>query len=110
MPPSDIQATTTLRQQIDSLPAYVLSAWRGRYASEGMELEARAILDREAAVVCVTGQEPDAVTVWVRLADADGGMRETPPALGAAAALGGLAAGVRTQGFFEVPTAADPAS
>ena len=110
MPPSDTQATTTLRQQIDSLPAYVLSAWRGRYASEGIELEAHTILDREAAVVRATGQEPDVVTVWVRLADAAGRMRETPSALGAAAALAGLAAGVRTQGFFEAPAAADPAS
>ncbi len=32
-----------------------------------------------------------------------------PPALVAAAALAGLAAGVRTQGFFEVPSEADPA-
>ena len=107
--PSDTPATLTLRQQIGNLPAYVLSAWRGRYAPGGTELEARAILDRETAVVRATGQEPDAVAVWVRLADAAGRMREIPTALGAAAALAGLAAGVRTQGFIEVPSKADPA-
>ncbi len=100
--------TPTLRQQIDGLPAYIVSAWRGRYAPGGTELEARAILDREVAVVRATGQEPDAMAVWVRLADAAGRTREIPSALGAAAALAELAAGVRTQGFFEVPSEADP--
>ncbi len=106
---SRVAATPTLRQQIDSLPLHIASAWCSRYANEGMDLEARAMIGREAAVVRAAGQEPDALAVWMRLADAAGRQREPPPALMAAAALAGLAAGVRTQGFFEVPSKADPA-
>ena len=109
MMPSDDPATPALRQQIDSLPAYIMSTWRSRYANGGTDLEARAIISREAAAVRAAGQEPDALAVWIRLAEAAGRQREPPPALLAAAALAGLAAGVRTQGFFEVPSEADPA-
>ena len=109
LPPSDTAATPTLRQQIDNLPAYIMGAWRSRYANEGTDLEARAIVGREAAVIRAEGQEPDARAVWMRLADAAGWQREPPPALVAAAALAGLAGGVRTQGFFGVPSEADPA-
>ena len=109
LPPFAAHAMPTLRQQIDSLPVHIASAWRSRYANEGTDLEARAIIGREAAAVRVAGQEPDALAVWIRLADAAGRQREPPPALVAAAALAGLAAGVRTQGFFEVPIKADPA-
>ena len=103
MPPSDRPGSPTLRQQIDGLSAYVVSTWRSRYANDGVNLEARAIIDREAAAVRAAGQKPDAVAVWVRLADAAGRMREPPPALVAAAALTGQAAGIRTQGF-EAPS------
>ena len=108
LPPSDAPTTPTLRQQIDSLPAYIVSAWRSRYANEGTDLEARAIIGREAASIHAAGQEPDALAVWIRLADAAGRQREPPPALVAAAALTGLAAGVRTQVLFKVPSEADP--
>jgi hypothetical protein len=97
--PSDTQATPTLRQQIDSLPANILSVWRSRYANDGTDLEARAIIDREAATIRAKGEMADALAVWMRLADAAGRMREPPPALVAAAALAGLAGGIRTQGF-----------
>lgn len=106
--PSDTQVSPTLRQQIDSLPAYVLSVWRSRYANEGTDLEARAIIDREAAAIRARGETADALAIWMRLADAVGKLREPPPTLAAAAALAGLAAGVRTQGFFKVPSEADP--
>lgn len=107
--PPDAHGTPTLRQQIGDLPAYVLGAWRARYANAGTDLEARAIIDREAATIRAKGEMPDALAVWMRLADAAGQTRDTPPALVAAAALAGLAAGVRTQGF-EAPRNADPAS
>ncbi len=107
--PSDTQGTLTLHQQIDNLPAYVLGAWRARYANAGTDLEARAIIDREAATIRARGEMPDALAVWMRLADVAGQRRDTPPALLAAAALAGLAAGIRTQGF-EATSSADPAS
>ena len=99
VPPSDAPATSTLHQQIGNLPAYVLGAWRSRYAPEGTDLEARAIIDREATAIRAEGKTADAQAVWMRLADATGRLREPPPALAAAAALVGLAVGIRTQGF-----------
>ena len=108
MPPSDAHAMPTLRQQIDSLPLRIASVWRSRYANEGTDLEARAIIDREAAAIRAKGEMADALAVWMRLADAAGRQREPPPALMAAAALAGLVAGVRTQGFIEASSVADP--
>lgn len=102
MTPPDASGAPALRQQIDSLPAYIVRTWRSRYANEGTDLEARAIIGREATSIRTEGKEADALAVWMRLADAAGKMREPPPALVAAAALAGLAAGIRTQGF-EVP-------
>ncbi len=99
MTPFDTLATPTLRQQIDNLPANILSVWRSRYANEGTDLEARAIIDREATTIRACGATADALAVWMRLADAAGRMREPSPALAAAAALAGLAGGIRTQGF-----------
>ncbi len=99
MTPFDATGTPTLRQQIDSLPAYVAKTWRSRYANEGTDLEARAIIDREAAAIRARGETADALAVWMRLADTAGKTREPPPALVAAAALAGLAGGIRTQGF-----------
>jgi len=103
MTPSDVPGTPTLRQQIDSLPAHIVRTWRSRYANEGTDLEARAIIDREAAAIRARGETTDALAVWMRLADAAGRLREPPLALVAAAALAGLAGGIRTQGF-EAPT------
>ena len=90
----------TLRQQVNALPAYVLAAWRTRYAlSDGVDLEARALLDQEAAVVRGEGGQPDARTVWMRFIDRVVRAGSPSPELVAAAALAGLAAGVRPQGF-----------
>ena len=90
--------TPTLRQQIDGLPLHITSVWRSRYANEGTDLEARAIIDREAAAIRAKGEMADALAVWMRLADAAGRLRESPSVL-VAATLEGLADGVRTQGF-----------
>jgi hypothetical protein len=106
--PPDTAATPTLRQQIDGLPAYIVRAWRSRYANEGADLEARSIIDRTANDIRTKWELADALAVWVRLADAAGRMRDVSPAHLGAAALAGLAAGVRTQGFREVPSEANP--
>ena len=79
--PSNTHATPTLRQQIDNLPPYVLSVWRSRYANEGTDLEARAIIDREAAAIRARGETADALAVWIRLADTAGKLREPLPAV-----------------------------
>ncbi len=76
-----------------------MRTWRSRYANEGTDLEARAIIDREAAAIRARGETADALAVWMRLADTAGKTREPPPALVAAAPLAGLAGGIRTQGF-----------
>jgi len=99
MTPSDVPGTLTFRQQIDSLPSYIVRTWRSRYANEGTDLEARAIIDREAAAIRARGETADALAVWMRLADTAGKTQEPPLALVAAAALAGLAGGIRTQGF-----------
>ena len=98
MTPSDAHATLTLHQQIDSLPAHIASAGRSCYANEGTDLEAHAIIDREAAAIRAKGEMADALAVWMRLADAAGRLREPPPTL-LAAVLAGLAGSIRTQVF-----------
>ncbi len=98
----------TLRQQVNSLPAYVLAAWRSRYVPvDGVDLEARAMLNQEAAAVRASGVQPDALTVWMQLADQVVRVGSPSPELIAASALAGLAAGIRTAGF-DVPTTAKP--
>ena len=79
LPPSDAPTTPTLRQQIDNLPAHIVGTWRSHYANEGTGLEARAIIDREAATIRAAGQMADALAIWMRLADAAGKIREPPP-------------------------------
>ncbi len=99
-----------LRHQIGDIPAYVLTAWRSRYvAVDGIDLEARAILNQEAAAVRAGGDPPDALTVWVRLCDTVVRVGSASPELLAATALAGLAAGVRTQGFH-APDVPKPAT
>ncbi len=90
----------TLRQQVNVLPAYILAAWRTRYVpTDGVDLEARALLNKEAAAVRASGVQSDALTVWMRLTDMVVRVGSPSPELLAAAALAGLAAGVRPQGF-----------
>lgn len=54
----------TLHQQVAALPAYVLKAWRTRYAmTDGLDLEARAMLNQEEAAAIRAGVvQPDALT------------------------------------------------
>lgn len=103
----NISATSepiTLRQQVSALPSYILGAWRTRYGvTDGADLEARALLNKEAA----SGVQSDALTVWMRLTDIVVRVGSPSPELIAAAALAGLAAGLRPQGF-EAPTIAKP--
>ena len=102
----DSPESTTLRQQVGSLPPYILAAWRSRYVPlNGVDLEARAMLNQEAAAIRAQGEQPDALTVWIRLTDLVARVGSPSPELLAAAALAGLAAGLRPQGF-DAPDAA----
>ena len=95
----------TLRQQVGSLPAHIEATWRSRYIPvDGIDLEARTILNQEAAAVRAQGTQPDALTIWMRLTDQVARIGSPSPELLAAAALAGLAAGVRTQGFNKPDT------
>ena len=97
----------SLRQQVAALPLHVLTAWRSRYGvTDGVDLEARAMLGQEAAAVRAGGVQPDALTVWMRLTDMVARVGSPAPELIAAATLAGLAAGLRPQGFEA--TAAEP--
>ncbi len=52
---------TTFRGQVSGLPDFVVAAWRARYIlGEGMDFQARAILNQEAAAIRSEGKEPDA--------------------------------------------------
>ncbi len=100
----------TLRQQVADLPPYVLATWRSRYVPvDGMDLEARAMLNKEAAAIRGEGNSSDALTVWMRLCDTVVRVGSPSPELLAAAALAGLAAGIRTAGFH-APDADKPAA
>lgn len=90
-----------MRQQVAALPSYILAAWRTRYGvTDGMDLEARALLNKEKdAVIRAEGVQLDALALWMRLTDLVVGVRSPSPELIAAAALAGLAAGLRPQGF-----------
>jgi len=81
--------------------SYVLKAWRTRYATtDGLDLDARAMLNQEEAAAVRAGVvQPDALTLWMRLADKAVHVGSPSPELIAAAALAGLAAGIRPQGF-----------
>lgn len=89
-----------MRQQVAALPPYVLAAWRSRYGvTDGVDLEARAMLGQEAAAIRAGGVQPDALTVWMRLTDRVVQVGSPSPELIAAATLAGLAAELRPQGF-----------
>jgi len=90
----------TLRQQVADLPPYILTAWRSRFVPvDGVDLEARAMLNKEAGAIRAEGNPPDALMVWMRLCDTVVRVGSPSPELLAAAALAGLAAGIRTAGF-----------
>jgi hypothetical protein len=90
----------TLRQQVDALPRWVLDIWRSRYVQgDRIDLQARALVNQEAATVRAHGTAPDALAVWMRLTDLVVRVGSPAPELMAATALAGLAAGLRPQGF-----------
>jgi hypothetical protein len=64
-----------------------------------VDLEARALLNTEAAAVRAEGVQPDALTVWMRLTDMVVRVGSPSQELTGAATLAGLAAGLRPQGF-----------
>lgn len=100
----DEPAPVTLRQQIQALPPHLLTAWRTRYvATDEIAAEARAILGDEVAAIRAEGAQPEALTVWISLTDHIGNGATPDPALTAAAALAGLAAGLRPPGFEDAP-------
>jgi len=104
----DSPQPATLRQQVGTLPPYILAAWRTRFVPvDGVDLEARAMLNQEAAAIRAQGERPDALTVWIRLTDLVARVGSPSPELLAAAALAGLAAGLRPQGF-DAPDTAKP--
>ncbi len=104
----DSPQPATLRQQVGTLPPYIMAAWRSRYVPvDGVDLEARAMLNQEAAAIRAQGERPDALTVWIRLTDLVARVGSPSPELLAAAALAGLAAGLRPQGF-DAPDVAKP--
>jgi len=104
--PSLSDQPASFRLQIASIPEPVLSAWRSRYAAGGgIELNALALVDEAAAALRRRGEQADARSLWVRLADQCGQTDRPSPEMMAAAALVGLATGLRTQGFdrLEMP-------
>ena len=101
----------TLRQQVGSLPAYIIAAWRSRYIpADGLDLEARALINQEAAAIRAQGSQPDALAVWIRLTDLVAKVGSPSTELIAAAALAGLAAGLRPQGFDVSVTITEPSA
>ena len=84
----------------------MLAAWRSRYVPvDSVDLEARAMLNKEAAAIRAEGNQPNALTVWVRLCDMVVRVGSPSSELIAATTLAGLAAGVRPQGFNALATA-----
>ncbi len=71
------------------------SAWRSRYAAEGdAELRAQALLERAEAALGAAGVPPTIRVLWIALADRAG--RSEDADMRAAAALAGMAMGLRT--------------
>ena len=104
-------APVTLRQQIQDLPSAILTAWRTRYvASDDIADDARAILGDEIAAIRAEGAQPDAMTVWISLTDLISNGPKPSSASIAAAALAGLAAGLRPQGFDDQRPVVSPES
>ena len=70
------------------------AAWRTRHVPEsGIELQAQRVMEKAEADMRAAGQETTVRTVWMHLADR--AMREDMPEVRAAAALAGMAMGLR---------------
>jgi len=82
------------RQALGEMPAEVRAAWRGRYGTEAeAELRVQALLDRAEAALSADGAPVTIRTLWIALADRAG--RSDDADLRAAAALAGMAMGLR---------------
>lgn len=80
------------RQALGEMPAEVRAAWRGRYITEA-ELRVQALLDRAEAALRPGGTPVTIRTLWLALADR--AERSDDGDLRAAAALAGMAIGLR---------------
>lgn len=82
------------RRAMADIPASVREEWRDRYlALEGDEFAIQALVERAEAEMRANGEETTIRTLWIRLADEAG--RKNAPDVRAAAALAGLALGLR---------------
>jgi len=82
------------RQALGAMPPEVRAAWRGRYITEAeAELRVQALLDRAEAALRPGSAPVTIQTLWVALADRAG--RSNDADLRAAAALAGMAMGLR---------------
>ena len=83
------------RQALGEMPAEVRAAWRGRYITEAeAELRVQALLDRAEAALRPVGAPVMIRTLRIALADRAG--RSDDADLRAAAALAGMAMGLRS--------------
>ncbi len=82
------------RQALSEMPAEVRATWRGRYITEAdAELRVLALLDQAEAARPQGGAPATIRTLWIALADRAG--RSDNADLHAAAALAGMALGLR---------------
>lgn len=83
-----------VRRALAEMPTSVRDAWRANYlAQEGGEHKAQALVERAEAAMRERGEPTTIRTVWMLLADRAG--QEDNPDLRAAAALAGMAMGLR---------------
>lgn len=89
-PPYDRPAARALAE----MPTEVRAAWRSRYAADDdAVLRAQALLERAEAALAAAGVPPTIRTLWITIADRTG--RSEDADLRAAAALAGMAMGLR---------------
>ena len=84
----------SLELALEGLSAEVRAEWRHKYITQGeAELRVQALLDRAEAALRSAGKPATVRTVWIMLADRAG--EAGAPDLRAAAALAGMAMGLR---------------
>ena len=83
-----------VRLALDKMPAAVREAWRVNYLTQdGAEHRAQALVERSATAMRERGELTTIRTVWMLLADRAG--QEENADMRAAAALAGMAMGLR---------------
>ena len=93
-PPGHLPFDHLPRQALGEMPAEGRAAWRGRYLAEAeAELRIQTLLDRAEAALRSGGAPVTIRTLWMALADRAG--RSDDADLRAAAALAGMAMGLR---------------